>query len=92
MLANRFKKLCKRLGYKLTPLSATINFRLQRRPDLQSVVYHGDYILVVPRIMLPFPNRYHRDLLGIQLPDYFTCEKILYEKTFSQKNNYGKAL
>jgi len=92
MVLNRFKKLCARLGYKLTPLSANINFRTQRRPDLQSVVYHGDYIMVVPKIMLAFPNRYHRDLLGIQLPDYFSCEKTLYEKTFSRKNDYGKAL
>ena len=92
MLTTRFNKLCKRLGYKLVPISSKINYHQQRRPDIQGVSYHGDFIMTVPKIILAFPNRYHKDLLGNQHPDYFTCEKNLYVKTFSQKNDYGKAL
>ena len=80
------------MGYKIVPIASKINYHLQRRPDIQAVYYHGDYIMVIPRVMLAFPNKFHKDLIGCQLPDYFTCEKTLYLKTFSGKNDYGKAL
>ena len=90
MLTARFSKLCERLGYKLVPIASKINGRVQRRPDILGVDYHGDFIMVVPRIILPFSNRFHCDLNGIQHPNYFGCEQMLYQKTFSGKESYGK--
>ena len=90
MLLNRFSKLAKRLGYTINPLACKINFRFQRRPDIQAVNYHGDFVMVIPKIMLASRSIRHTDLGGRIHPDYFTCEQLLYEKTFSSKNDYGK--
>ena len=87
MLQNkRFKKLCKRFGYKIIPIASKINWKLQKRTDIVGIDYHGDFIMVVPRKMYGFPIRSHRDFNGFQHPDYFTCEATLYGKTYI----YGK--
>jgi len=80
----RFKKLCERLGYKIVPIATKVNGVLTRRPDIVGVDYHGDFVLVVPKRMYGFPNKSHRDLLNMQHPDYFTCEKTLYLKTYGK--------
>lgn len=72
------------MGYKLVPIATKVNGVLTRRPDILGVDYHGDFILVVPREMHGFPNRNHCDLGGRQHPDYFTCEKTLYLKTYGK--------
>lgn len=81
-MESRFKKLCKRLGYKIVPIATKVNYRLTRRPDIVGVERHGEFVLVVPKRMYGFPIRAHRDLNGWQHPDYFTCEKTLFEKTY----------
>ena len=78
----RFKKLAEKLGYKVVPISTRINGIIERRADVEGVEKAGDFVMVVPRRMFGFPVRSHRDLLGSQHPDYFTCEKTLYAKTF----------
>ena len=81
-MESRFKKLCQRLGYKIVPIATRVNGVLTRRPDIVGVDYHGEFVMVVPKRMYGFPNFTHRDLNGFQHPDYFTCEKTLYAKTF----------
>jgi hypothetical protein len=81
----RFKLLCERLGYKIVPIATRVNGTLTRRPDIVGVDYHGDFVMVVPKRMYGFPNKSHRDLNNYQHPDYFTCEKTLYLKTYGEK-------
>jgi hypothetical protein len=78
----RFKKLAERLGYKIVPLTTRINNILTRRPDVMRVEKHGDFIMVIPKRMYGFPIASYRDLLGLQQPDYFTCEKVLLKKHY----------
>jgi hypothetical protein len=83
-MQQRFKQLCERLGYKIVPIATKINGILSRRPDIVGVDYHGEFVMVVPKRMYGFPNKSHRDLVGMQHPDYFTCEKTLYLKTYGK--------
>jgi hypothetical protein len=83
-MQQRFKKLAEKLGYKVVPISTRINGIIQRRADVEGVDKGGDFVMVVPRRMFGFPVRSHRDILGTQHPDYFTCEKALL------RHYYGK--
>lgn len=76
-MESQFKQLAEELGYEIVPISTRINGVIERRADVEGVDKGGDFVMVVPRRMFGFPVRAHRDLLGCQHPDYFTCEKAL---------------
>jgi hypothetical protein len=83
-MEDRFRELAENLGYEIVPISTRINGIIERRADVEGVEKAGDFVMVVPRRMFGFPVRSHRDLLGSQHPDYFTCEKVLL------RHYYGK--
>ena len=82
MLLNRFKKLAKKFGYKVTPVSCWINGTISRRPDILSVNDHGHHLVTIPTKMYALPNLGHRDLINNVHPDYYECERLLYFKKF----------
>lgn len=89
-MASRFKKLTERFGFRIRPISTKINGKLQRRPDILGVFYHGEFCLVIPKRMYGFPVRNHRDLLNNQHPDYFTCEMMLFNYIRKQTDGWKK--
>jgi len=84
MQSFRFRKLCDRFGYKIKPLIFQVNGKLTRRPDIVAVERKNQWVLTVPKKIYRFPDFYYRDLLGIQHPDYFSCETNLYSKRYGK--------
>jgi hypothetical protein len=68
----------------MVPIATKINWILQRRSDIMGVDNHGEFVMVVPKRIYGFPIRSYRDFNNWQHPDYFVCEKILYEKKFGR--------
>lgn len=77
---KRFEALAKKLGFTIHPVCGVINGKWQRRPDILCVERHGEHQLTIPKKMYALPNPGHRDLIGIQHPDFFECENKLYAK------------
>lgn len=74
------------MGYKILPVASKMNGRLCRRPDIKGVYYHGEFVMTIPERMYGFRSKRHRDLNGIEQPDYFYCEALLFRQTM----HYGK--
>ena len=81
---KRFEKIATRFGYTIHPVVCRINDKWSRREDILIVEKHGDWIMTIPKQMYANDNPGHRDLLGIQQPNYFDCEAVLYQR------HYGK--
>ena len=81
MLA-RFRKKAEKLGCKIVPIATKVNGKLTRRPDILGVERHGEFVMVIPRRIYGFPNKDYKDLGGRPHPDYFICEKTLYQKFY----------
>lgn len=82
MQLNRFKKLAKKFGCQITPVSCWINGTISRRPDILAVTRHRQHVMTIPSKMFALPNAGHRNLTNIIHPDYYECERQLYFKKF----------
>jgi len=82
MLLNRFKKLAKKFGCQITPVSCWINGTITRRPDIMAVTRHRQHVMTIPSKMFALPNIGHRDLINNVHPDYYECERQLYFKKY----------
>lgn len=72
--SQQFEKLAKKLGFKIRPVSAMVNGKFIRRPDVLSVSYHNHHVLTVPKKMYGEPNERYRTLEGNVQPMFYECE------------------
>ena len=78
MICNkRFEKLANKYGFKIRRVGAMINGAWTRRPDILSVQYQHQPIMVIPKRMYSQPNKNYRDLMRLEQPDYFNREHLL---------------
>jgi hypothetical protein len=90
MIANkRFEKLAKKHGFKIKRVGAMINGLWTRRPDILSVQYQHQPIMVIPKRMYAQPNAKYRDLLGLEQPDFYNREyKLKNWNMIIKRTNY----
>jgi len=72
----RFKELAESYGFQIKDVFALINGVWLKRPDIQSVGYHGHHLMTIPRKIRNQPTR-QVTLEGSNLPFYFDLEHKL---------------
>ena len=72
----RFKELAEDYGFQIKDTFAMINGVWCRRPDIQSVSYHGHHIMTIPAKIQSQPTE-QRTLEGSKQPMYFDLEHKL---------------
>jgi len=81
-MLNRFKKLCKRYGYKIVPVMTQINGTLTRRSDILAVEKYHEFIETIPKEMRHFRMTGHVDIGRREHPGFYECEQKLYNDRF----------
>lgn len=79
---KRFKRLCKRYGYRIVPAMTRVNGTLTRRPDIQAVEKYHEWIQTIPTEMRHFRMSSHVDLGGREHPGFYECEAKIYNDRF----------
>jgi hypothetical protein len=72
--SKQFKKIAKKLGFKIRPVAHFINGFYNRRPDIKSVQYHNRHLMTIPTRMYCQPHAWHRTIEGTAHPWYFDSE------------------
>lgn len=75
----KFHRLAKKLVYKIKNVSALVNDVVTRRKDIQSVTFHGHFVMTIPRKMYGRPIASYKDLLGHE-------QKHVYDREYHAKN------
>ena len=83
--STRFKALVEKHGCKVVPVATRINGVLTRRPDIEAVEFHKQFVMTIPRRMYWTRSKYHTDLGGRTLWDYFECEQYFFNKLYASK-------
>lgn len=69
----RLRELAEEYGFQIKDVFALINNVWLRRPDIQSVSYHGHHIMTIPRKIMMQPTE-QKTLEGTPMPMYFDLE------------------
>ena len=81
---KRFKKLCRRLGFEITPVATMVDWKFTRRSDIETVIYHENFVMVVPRKM--YATEYpHNDIGGRPLRNYWQAEHRLFQYKYGKQ-------
>lgn len=81
---KRFKQLCDKLGFEIVPVATMIDWKLTRRSDIEAVIYHENFVMVVPKkiYLSTYP---YMDIGGRPLRTYWEAEHRLYQYKYGQQ-------
>jgi hypothetical protein len=65
--SKKFEEYVSRFGFKI--------YKVAYRPDLLAVKYMNQYLFAIPKKMYGRKHPMHRDMTGLEHPDYYECEQ-----------------
>ena len=78
---KRFKALCDRMGFEIVPIATMVDSKLTRRPDIEAVLYHESFVMVIPKKMY-FNIGF--DIGGRPMRTYWEAEHRLYQYKYGK--------